>query len=138
MSNTPQKKLPFDSEYLAELKRRVREAGRNAIADEADIATTTVHRRINEGKMTYSSAMKLVAALNATKAPTDELLPPPFVGVVNPRHYLLCQVAARLVKFEPEHRHVVDDVIRVMLETVQKLESDQLIGDAISNIRSPK
>lgn len=136
MSNTPQAKLPWEQAYLDEMARRVKSVGRNAIAIGAEMDPATIHRRINEKKMTFTAATKLVDALNEINP--RHPLPPPFIGVIDARHYQLCGLATRLAQLEEKHPIEVREAVEDLLDAIHKIEQDDLIGDALPKLKSPK
>lgn len=100
MARTTEIGLPIADEYYELLEREIGELGRDRIAGLADIDPSTVHRNINERKLTYSTAVKLRDAIE--KARKEERgkdlrwVPPPFFPVVSQGHYDLCEIAAKL------------------------------------------
>lgn len=119
MARTPEMDRPVRPEYQVLLRDLVEEVGRDKVAALAGIDPSTVHRNVNEGNLTYTTAMKLRDAIG--KAFLEKFgrelkhLPPPFVGVVSQGHYDLCEIGAKLHDGDGERfGELMEHAVRLM------------------------
>lgn len=106
MGKTTEIDIPIAGQYRDLLKAEISELGRDRIAELADIDPSTVHRNVNDKKLTYTTAMKLRDAIERArrddKARGKRWVPPPFIPVVSQSHYDLCEIAAELHELDGE------------------------------------
>lgn len=106
MARTPEDDLPVARAYKQLLRSEVELLGRDRIAGLAGINPSTVHRNINEGNLTYTTAMKLREAIadayREDHQQASRPVPPPFIAVVSQSHYDLCDALARLHELDYE------------------------------------
>lgn len=123
MARTPEEDLPVSRAYRRLLKSEIKLLGRDRIADLADINPATVHRNINEGNLTYTTAMKLrdaIAQAHAEDKQPGRPIPPPFVAVVSQSHYDMCELLGRL------HELDYEAFAEIMEETLEKVRDATL------------
>lgn len=138
MSRTPDTDRPVTTEYQALLRDLVQDVGRDRVAGLAGVNPTTVHRNVNEGDLTYTTAMKLRDAIG--KAYREKYgrelkhLPPPFIGVVSQGHYDLCEIGARLHDIDGKRfGELMEHAVRLMDDA----HKEHLLEQAKSRIAHP-
>jgi hypothetical protein len=138
VTNRPQIRAPYSTEYIEALKFAVKLLGRNVAATAVGRDATTIHRNINEGKLTYAMALDLVDAINDAGLVDDNkkpvTMPPPFVPVIDWPHYRFCELYDRLARFPK----VLDGVLKKALEDLHEAETEEMLGDVHDKLRSPK
>lgn len=134
MPRTPEEDLPVARAYKKLLRSEIEHLGRDRIAELAGINPSTVHRNINEGNLTYTTAMKLrdaiAEAYREDRQRSERPVPPPFVAVVSQSHYELCDLLGRL------HELDYEAFAEIMQDTVEKLR-DAAIAKANRRIAHP-
>lgn len=134
MPRTPEDDLPVAKAYKKLLRKEVEAIGRDRVAGLADINPSTVHRNINEGNLTYTTALKLRDAIAAAYAEdhvaAPRAVPPPFVAVVSDSHYQLCELLGKL------HELDYEAFASVMEDAIEK-QRDALLERANRRVANP-
>lgn len=126
MSKTSEEDLPVAPAYQEMLKTFVEEVGKDRVARLADVHRTTVWRNVSEGKLTYTTAMKLAEAIRQARkedGQPDLGPPPPFIAILGQAHYQLAKIASEL--FETD----VDRFGQLLMKAVE-LQNDQQLARA--------
>lgn len=138
MAKKPELTIPVSASYVSSLlKPQIEALGRNRIAKLARLDPSTVHRNINDGNLTYTTAMGLVEAIrqaheeDRTQQPS---LPPPLAPVVSADHYAWCLLGERLAAF-PD---VLAEALKTALDSLHEAERDKLLGDVQARLKNPK
>lgn len=138
MAKKPELPIPVSPTYGSLLlKPQIEALGRNRIAKLANLDPSTVHRNINVGDLTYTTAMNLVDAIR--KAHQEDhteqpMIPPPLARIVSADHYTWCQLGERLAAF-PD---ILGEALKEALDKLHEAERDKLLGDVQARIKSPK
>lgn len=137
MARTVEPKLRVSKEYGEALHALVLAYGRNRIADLAEVDPTTVHRNVNEGRLTYATALKLREALRAAAAEDKKplpSLPEPFYPVVSELHYQWCQLGERLMQLPSE---IQVAILNDVLPKITDAERDHMVRAANRQLIHP-
>lgn len=131
MARTPEDDLPVAREYQRLLKSEVKRLGRDKIAKAAEVDPSTVHRNVNEKNLTYTTAMKLRAAIaeaNRDSPRGGVAIPPPFVAVVSQAHFDACEILAKLHSMDYEaFGGVMEDLVKKYQEAVLSNATQKLM-----------
>lgn len=139
MARTPETPIPVTNSYRERLTDLIAELGRNRVAELAGVDPSTLHRNVNEGNLTYTTAMKIRDAIIqgwAEDRPGERMdfLPPPWVPVLSQSHYDLCDIAREL--------HEIDDerfakLLEHAVELRGEAKRDQVMEAAKHSIAHP-
>ena len=100
MGRTEELDPPITDQYRSILREQIDDLGRDYVAGLAKVNASTIHRNVNEERLTYTTAMKIRSAI--AKAYLEKtgkqmnFIPPPFAPVISQSHYDLCEMGAKL------------------------------------------
>lgn len=137
MANTPQERLHVSRDFGQALEALVKQYGRDRIAKLAGVVASTVHRNINEGRLTYTTALKLRAAIRQAADEDGDVtpsLPEPFYPVVSDTHYAWCQLGERLLALPSE---VSIKILNDTIEAIHDAERDATMRRANRSLAHP-